>query len=58
MKKSTESKIDKTIEAICDWIQQEIKNQGPWGEDGNLPSTIKALADLVAARMNEGRRER
>ena len=58
MKSSTGDKVDETIEAVSDWIQLEIKNQGPWGEDGNLPSTIKALADLVAARMNEGRRER
>lgn len=41
-------KIDKTIESICDFVQQEIS-----GDDGLykiLPDMITALAELVTAR--------
>ena len=43
-------KVDETIDAICDWIQSELKGTGSMENSMILPKTIKALAELVAAR--------
>lgn len=43
-------KVDKTIDAICDWIQSELKGTGSMENSMILPETIKALAELVTAR--------
>ena len=42
--------IDKTIDIICDWIQEEAKTPSHYREDDTMPKTIKALAELVSAR--------
>ncbi len=42
--------IDKTIDAICDWIQEEAKDTSSYREADTMPKTIKALAELVSAR--------
>ena len=42
--------VDETIDAICVWIQSELKGMGSMTMNTILPETIKALADLVAAR--------
>lgn len=42
-------KVDKTIEALCDWIQVELKSDMS-KEKGILPEMVKALAELVSAR--------
>lgn len=51
MKSSTGDKVDETIEVVCDWIQSEIKEPQTFGM--SIANTIKALADLVAARESE-----
>lgn len=43
-------KVDKTIDAICDWIQSELKGTGSMENSMILPETIKDLAELVTAR--------
>lgn len=41
--------VDKTIDAICDWIQKELKKANI--TDGNeIASATNALAELVSAR--------
>lgn len=41
--------VDKTIDALCNWIQGELKSDMDT-EKNNLPEIIKALAELVSAR--------
>ena len=40
--------IDKTIESLCEWIQDELERQPD--AYSILPQMTKALAELVAAR--------
>lgn len=40
--------IDKTIEALCDRIQNEVKTSLCIGED--ISNIVKALAELISAR--------
>lgn len=42
--------VDKTIDAICDWIQNELKQIGSVEELMTLPEMTKSLAMLVEAR--------
>mgnify|MGYP007084812203 CR=1 FL=1 len=42
--------VDKTIDAICDWIQDELKQAGSAEESMLLPEMTKSLAELVTAR--------
>lgn len=39
--------VDKTIDVICTWIQEEMKSAG---KSNVLPEMITALASLVSAR--------
>lgn len=48
---STEN-IDKTIDAICNWIQKTIKDSPPGRENYIIPETTRALAELVSARAS------
>lgn len=43
-------KVDRTIDAICDRIQEEMKEPLALQEGNKLPEIIKALADLISAR--------
>lgn len=40
-------KVDKTIESICDYIQEDTKISIP---DKSTTDMIKALAELISAR--------
>lgn len=42
--------VDKTINAVCDWIQTEIRSDSM--EDKGVAEMTKALAELVTARAN------
>lgn len=42
--------VDKTINAVCDWIQKEVKSDSTNIADGVAAEMTKALAELVAAR--------
>lgn len=44
-------KVDETINAICDWIQKDLKIEG---FDRDTAEMIKALAALVSARKTPG----
>lgn len=50
MKESIE-KVDQTISAVSDWIQKNLKDAGCMGESMVLPEMVKALAELVSARV-------
>lgn len=50
---STEN-IDKTIDAICNWIQETIKACPSGRGDYAIPETTRALAELVSARAEIG----
>lgn len=41
--------LDKTIEALCDWIQRELKSD-IGTEKSIMPDMVKSLAELVSAR--------
>lgn len=42
--------VDKTIDAICNWVQKELKNTDSTPDCSELPEMVKALAQLVSAR--------
>lgn len=42
--------IDKTIEAICGWVQRACKDETLLPDGELLPDMVKALAELVSAR--------
>lgn len=44
-------KVDKTIDAICDWIQAELKEEDEWSGKSVVGMTL-ALASLVEARAS------
>ena len=41
--------VDKTIDAICDWVKEELKSEAIT-EKSILPDMVKSLAELVSAR--------
>lgn len=41
--------IDKTINAICDWIQEVTKANSPAWKTATVPEMTKALAELITA---------
>ena len=43
------SKVDKTINALCEWIQEELKADS-CTEKSVVTEMVKALADLIASR--------
>ena len=43
------NEVDKTIEAICGWIQKELE-KADIADGSEIASTISALAELVSAR--------
>ena len=43
-------RVDETIKAICEWIQNELENSDSVNEHHILPDMTKALAELVSAR--------
>ena len=47
MKNKIFEKVDRTIESICDYIQEEVKSRVP---EGNTADMVKALAELISAR--------
>lgn len=49
----TKNSVEKTIEIICDWIQEELKHCCAMETSMLLPEMTKALAELVSARANE-----
>lgn len=49
---SAEESVDKTIDAICEWIQKELSCEID-KETSMLPEMTKALAELVAANANQ-----
>lgn len=50
-------KVDKTIEAICDWIQKELNNADFIESDG-VSKMTSALAELVSARAQYEKKKR
>lgn len=46
--------IDKTIETLCEWVQEETGKTGAVQEGSILPDMTKALAELVSARASTG----
>ena len=42
--------VDKTIDAISEWIRKELENSGAVQDNSILPDMAKALAELVSAR--------
>lgn len=49
MKAGKMEKVDKTIDALCDWIQI-VLNSEVSVEKNDLSEMVKALAELVSAR--------
>nr|DAL98426.1 MAG TPA: hypothetical protein [Caudoviricetes sp.] len=43
-------KVDKTIENICDWIDEQIVDVNCFQESSILPEMISALAEIIKAR--------
>ena len=41
--------VDRTVDAVCDWIQKQIKDDSICIEGGAVAEMTKALAGLVAA---------
>ena len=41
------NKINETINALCDWIQAELKNASSVDTESILPAVIEATANLV-----------
>lgn len=46
-----DSKVDKTIDSICNWIQEELKRENE-SDIPKIAELTKALADLITARAN------
>lgn len=44
-----EQKVVETINALCDWIQAELKNASSVETESILPAVIEATAKLVDA---------
>ena len=42
-----EKKVIETINALCDWIQKELKNASSVQTESILPAVIEATANLV-----------
>lgn len=42
--------IDKTIETLCEWVQEETQKTGAVQGGSILPDMVKALAELITAR--------
>lgn len=42
--------VDKTIDALCTWIQKRIKEEDAAGNQDDIADMVRALADLVSAR--------
>lgn len=49
--------VDKTIDALCNWVQKELKNTDSTPDYSELPEMVKALAQLVSARAINGLKE-
>lgn len=45
-------KVDETIDALCDWIQDGLKDVNAVQEWNIMPDMVKALAELVSARVD------
>jgi len=45
--------VDKTIDKLCSWIQTELEKTNSLNQSMVLPETVKALAELIAARNNK-----
>lgn len=43
-------KVDQTIDAICEWINDEIKTQSCQTSSHEIAEMVKSLAELVSAR--------
>ncbi len=43
-------RIETTINNICDWIEEQLKNTSSMQTESVLPEMISALADLVIAQ--------
>lgn len=39
--------VDKTIDALCEWIQEELKSKNV---KSILPEVVSSLAELISAR--------
>lgn len=46
-------KLDMTIESICEWIDENIKQTCLMDETQMMPNMIFALAELVSARAKQ-----
>lgn len=44
--------VDKTIDAICDWIRENLGMTSHNEQSVIVPEMVKALAELVSARDN------
>lgn len=44
-----DKKVEETINALCDWIQAELKNASSMQTESILPAVIEATAKLVDA---------
>ena len=44
-----DEKVAETINALCDWIQKELKNASSVQTESILPAVIEATAKLVDA---------
>lgn len=44
-----DSKVYETINALCDWIQAELKNASSVQTESILPAVIEATAKLIDA---------
>ena len=42
-----DNKVYETINALCDWIQKELKNASSMQTESILPAVIEATAKLV-----------
>lgn len=42
--------VEKTIENICDWVNEELENTSKKDTESVLPEVIIALAKLVTAQ--------
>jgi hypothetical protein len=49
MEQMEQTTTDQTVEAICEWIQGELKREG-YAESLMLPKMISALAELLTAK--------
>ena len=42
-----DKKVEETINALCDWIQKELKNASSVETESILPAVIEATAKLI-----------